>query len=285
MAVIIFTLSPFQGLATSWTTRLLPRPGYWELPLPFPVSLVYGYHLFIGLVMGFGFLLASPDAWKRVFLVSATGRGRRRFVFFAAVGAAPFLLLIPMGAATNPIPDGPLNAAAMWGGVLSSNALFVATSLGLVASFLSSFNGAILLSVHVGLLFRRLRKRLSTELPRFHWLMVTALLTVFCLFAALRSLENPYFLANLLLGPYAVVAGIVVGSGGAIDRLRDGSLVWVIVLGCVCWLLYFVSRLGIPTVPTTYQLNTVPTGALLFALTAITCWALTIGGRGRARRN
>lgn len=275
MGVVVLALTPTGagGLALS---RLIPRPGYWTLLGISNVPTVYAYQFLIGVVMGFGFIVASPDAWKRVFLVSAgRSKSRLRFAFFALVGAAPFMLLIPMAAATNPIPDGPLSAGAMWAGVLNSNAMFVATSLGLIASFLSSFNGALLLSVHFGLLNQRRQRIAAQEIARFHWLMTAALLTVFFLFYALRSFENPYILANLLLGPYALVAGTIVGIRTGKAPLPRGSLLWIFVAGGVGWLMYFTARIGFPEAPTTYQVNSVPAGALLFALTATICWSLT----------
>jgi hypothetical protein len=234
--------------------------------------------------MGFGFLAASPDAWKRVFLV--VGRAQKlhgRFMLFVIVGTLPFALLLPLAVTTPTLPDGPLQATAMFSGVLTHHVLFVAAALGLIASFLSSFNSAVLLSVHLGLVVRRLRSEVREELPRFHWLMVSVLLATFSLFAALVPFSNPYLLANILLGGYAIVAGIQVGTRGFTAALPEGSMLWVVVLGSTAWCLYVVARVDAFVLPTTEQLNTVPSGVGLFLATAGACYLLTRGGRPRAR--
>ncbi|HEX4952254.1 MAG TPA: hypothetical protein VF017_02510 [Thermoanaerobaculia bacterium] len=284
MAALAFTLALSDGTLAFTASGLVPRSSYWELPFAAGRYLLYLYHFALGLVMGFGFLLASPDAWKRVFLVSAAHRKQRtRFVIFAAIGAAPFLVLVPLAAWSVRIPDGQLRIDQMWSGTLASDTLFVVTSLALIASFLSAFNGAILASVHVGLVLRRRITEVPSELSRFHWLMVVTLLTVFFLFAAMRSMSNPYLLANILMGPYASVGGVLVGANGRVELLADRSLVWFLVVGSVGWFIYLVATVGIPSLPTTYQVNTVPGGVLLFIVSAVLCWVHTATGAHRAR--
>jgi Na+/proline symporter len=281
MALLTFSLALLQGSVSLSGSGLLPRPGYWDLPLNSPRPVLYLYHFILGLVMGLGFLLASPDAWKRVFLVSSANRQHeKRFTIFAAVGAAPFLVLIPIAAWSRRIPDGAISIDQMWSGVLASSTLFVATALGLVASFLSAFNGAVLSSVHVGLVARRRISKVPSELSRFNWLMVATLVTIFFLFAAMRSLGNPYLLANVLMGPYASVAGVLVAANGRLTRIPDGSMLWIITIGLAAWFIYVAGTLGMPTTPTTYQVNTVPGGVLLFAASAGVCKAnIAMGGR------
>ena len=266
--------------ATDWA-RLLPRPGYWVLPFSAGPAL-YLYHFILGITMGLGFLLASPDAWKRVFQVSKVGRkSRARFAVFLAVGIAPFLVLIPMGLAIPKVPDGEVSSRFVWAGLLASDSLFIAGALGLVASFLSAFNGALVVSVHLGLMARRRVSDVASEVPRFHWLMVTMVLTIFFLFAALRSADNPYVLANLLLGPYAILAGIKFGGGGSVNGVREGALLWLLVFMFTAWFAYFGTR-GVTRLPSTYQINTVPFGVGLFAASAVSCRLLSIRRTKRA---
>jgi hypothetical protein len=263
----------------AWSARLLPRPGYWEVPFVGSGRGVYVYHFVIAAVMGFGCLAASPDTWKRVFQVSKRkSRSKFRFLTFAGVGIAPYLVLFPFVIAIGPIPDGPLKQGLIFLPALSSNLLFVAAALGLVASFLSSFDGALLASVHVGLMLQRKKAKAERELSRFHWLMVAALFTVFFIFKALYHSGNVYLLANFLMGAYALIGGIHLGTRGAVARLPENSLLWIVVIGSAAWLIYFVQA-GPPEIPTTYQLNTVPSGVLLFLLTAATCQLLVLGGR------
>jgi hypothetical protein len=234
--------------------------------------------------MGLGFLAVSPDAWKRVFIVTKLRpEGRRRFFIFLTVGTVPFLVLLLLGIPTSPMPDGEVNAGQMFSAMLRGDTLFVAAALGLIGSFLSSFDSALLAAVQVGLILQRQNARTSFETPRFHWLMVTTLVTVFFLFSALNSFNNPYILANVLLGAYAVVAGVEIGTGGVLEYLPKNSLMWILVIGTVGWFVYFVGTVSLPRVPTTYQINTVPGGVLLCVATAIVCWFLSIGGRRSVR--
>jgi Na+/proline symporter len=281
MAVALGIVAFRLEIPAGWTARLAPRPGYWELPVLGGGWWLYAYHFFVGTVMGLGFLAASPDTWKRVFIVTKL-RGRTRFWIFLIVGVTPFLLLLLLGIPTAPIPNGAVNAGQMFSAMLTSELLFVAASLGLVASFLSSFDSALLAAVQVGLILQRKKAPVEFESARFHWLMVTGLLTICLLFAALIHIGNPYLLANLLLGAYAIVAGVEIGSVGLLEGLPENSVLWILVVGFVGWFLYFVSNMGLPSVATTYQINTVPGGVLLCLLVAFACQLLVLGGRRNA---
>lgn len=265
-------------------STLLPRPGYWTLPIAGAGLPLYLYHFVIATIMGGGFLAASPDAWKRVFVVSRKkGRPGLRFLTFVSVGVLPYLMLLPFAAVVGPVPDGPVNAGQMFAKLLNNNALFVAAVSGLVASFLSSFDSALLASVHLGVVLKRRKMPIKSEVTRFHWLMVTALVSIYFLFSGLTNFSNPYLLANLLLGAYSLIAGVQVGTRGDVSRLPKNSMLWIYVLGMVGWFLYFINRLGMPSVPVTYQINTVPGGVLLVIATACVCWLLISRGRKSVR--
>lgn len=263
----------------AWLDRLVPRPGYWSLPLMGNGKGIYFYHFAIATVMGFGCLAASPDTWKRVFQVTRRKKqSRARFLAFAVVGVAPYLILLPFVIAIGPIPDGPLRQGLVFLPSLSSNFVFVAAALGLVASFLSSFDGALLAAVHVGLMLHRKKTRVEREILRFHWLMVAALFTVFFIFKALYHYGNVYLLPNFLMGGYALIGGLQLGTRGAVARLPENGLLTIVVVGSAAWLIYFVQS-GLPDLPTTYQLNTVPAGVLMFVITALVSRLLTFGGK------
>ena len=282
---VVFGIFLFGGYslgdkpAAGFSAGLLPRPGYWKLPVGISGPPLYIYHFALATVMAGGLLAASPDAWKRVFMArKKAGSGGGRFLVFVIVGTLPFLMLLPFALAIGPIPDGTVSTGQIFSSLLNGDALFVVAALGLIASFLSSFDGALLGSVHLGLMLRRKKSEqqahpTQNEMSRFHWLMVAALLSVFLLFRSLVGFSNPYLLGNLLLGPYALIAGIQVGTRGNISLLRENSVLWVTVLGTLGWFFYFVS-IGVPKVPTTYQINTVPGGVLLFLVIALTCHTL-----------
>ena len=275
----LLVVKPHAGSNNSWW----PRPGYWDLPYigDTILPLKYCYHFIVGSVMGFGLLAAAPDAWKRVFVVTASKENDlRRFSTFVAVGISPFLVLLPIALVLPHIPDGPVDANFLFAGIPTQTTLFVAAPLGLIACFLSSFNSALLASVQVALIFQRKQRRVDTEFPRFHVMMACALLTVFFLFTALSSLGNPYLLANLLLGPYALIAGIQAGTKATPAQLPAKSLLWIVVVALLAWFVYLQSGHGFPIVPTTYQIDTVPAGVTLFLIVAVLCKVLS---KGRAQ--
>jgi len=285
MAVALSIYSVELGSPVAWTRGLWPRPGYWVPPVLGTLGGYwrYAYHFAIGVVMGFGLLAAAPDAWKRVFVVTTLRKKTFvRFATFVGVGIMPFLVLLPLAATMPAVPDGPVNAGQLFSNLLGNNFLFVAASLGLIASFLSSFDSALLASVHVGLMLQREQKPVEVETPRFHWLMVTAMFAIFLLFGGLASLSNPYLLANLLLGLYAIIAGIQTGTGAMPARLPENSVLWIVVVAFVGWFLYFVSVLSLPKVPTTYEVNTVPGGVLIFLTIVFVCKLLAKGGHRNA---
>jgi hypothetical protein len=258
-----------RGGWAGWHVPLTPRPGYWStsvIPGQSHGLLLYASHIGMAALMGLGFIVASPDVWKRVYLVSKTRQGsKRRFALFVSAGAAPFLLLVPMAGAVPHIPDGAIDANAMWARAATNEGLFVATALCLVASFLSAYNGALTLAVHLGVVAQRRMQPADNELSRFYWLMAAALCVIVCGFAALSSARNPYLLGNFLLGPYAVLAGIYLGGRGSIESFPRGAVLWIVTLGTIGWFVYFASH-GLPETPSTYQINTVPVAVLLACL-------------------
>lgn len=261
----------------TFTGTLLPRVGYWIPPLGsrWPIW-PYLYQFVVGMIMGFGFLVAAPDAWKRVFVV-ATLRGRtlRRFLIFVGVGFLPFLALLPVVLSMPAVPDGPIDMNGIVRQFPTGDILFAVGALGLLASFLSAFNSAMIASVQVGLILRRSQEAASDETARYHWLMLTVLLTAFFLFRLFLSYGNPYLLASILLGAYAIVAGMQAGSSARPGRLPDGSVLWLGVVAFVGWFMYLAGHDGLTRIPTTYQINSVPAGAGMFIVIFVVCRVLS----------
>lgn len=276
-----------RTIPAGWAGRLLPRPGYWELPLVGTGVGLYVYHFFIASVMGLGLLVASPDTWKRVFQVRRRGSSRRvRFLSFVGVGVMPYVVLLPFAITVSLLAGGgAARRSLVFAAPAPGNLLFVAAASGLIASFLSAFNSALLASVHLGLMLVRKKVGVRREMSRFYWLMSAALLAVFFLFRALPSLtSNAYLLGNFLLGAYALIAGVQIGARGAVSRLPEHSLLLLFSVGLAGWSVYFVSAGGLPEVPSLNMVNMVPPGVLLFFVTALLCQLLIIGGRKNARR-
>ena len=283
MALVTCAFLVIHHSPVAWSARLLPRPGYWTLPWITSEKVRYLYHFAVATVMGFGLMAASPDTWKRVFQVSKRKSGSgHRFLTFVGVGLAPYLVLLPFVLSVGPIPDGPLSQGLVVLPALASNLVFIAAALGLVASFLSSFDSALLASVHVGLMIQRKTAPVERELRRFYWLMVAALFTIFFIFLALYQFGNVYLLANFLMGAYALIGGLHLATRGAVSQLPSNSLLWLAVLSSAGWSIYFVLAAS-PNVPTTYQLNTVPIAVLLFVIVAVICQSLLLWGKWNAR--
>ena len=276
MAIAFATHLP-EVSAVAWKRQLFPRSGYWVLPNAADGLVLYTYHFFVGAMMGIAFLVASPDAWKRVFLVTRVKR-RKHFGFtvFILAGVAPFAALVPFAAATKPLPNGVVNGAQIMSGIFAGNILFVFATLGLIASFLSAFNSSLIVSVHVGLLLKRRDAPVSSEWTRFYWLLISAFIVMFALFGALGSSANPYLLGNVLIGAYALVAGVLIGSRASVSRVRQGSLPFVFIAGSVVWLSYFIYAVPTPEIPSTYEINTVPAGVLLGILALLVTTLLRI---------
>lgn len=234
--------------------------------------------------MGIGLLAAAPDAWKRVFIVTRFRKGTLpRFLAFIAVGIAPFVVLLPLAASASRIPDGIIDIGKMFSGLITHNLLFTSVALGLITSFLSAFDSAVLAAVHMGIMNLRRQRHTEIETIRFHWLMAATLLIIFLLFSGLTSYHNPYLLGNILLGPYAIIAAIQVGTRAMPSRLPRNTLLWIVLSAFAIWCVWFGSIVKRPEVPTTDEVNTVPVGVYIFLVVTTLCYILSIWRRNAAQ--
>jgi len=295
MAVVCSAVLLYHYSWAEWTTRLLPRPGFWEPPFLAPGPWLYPVHFGIAAVMGLGQMLASPDTWKRVFQVSKKRRRpSTRGVILVCVGTLPYLVLLPIAIAISINTEGPIRKGVTQARAVADNSVFAVTALGLVASFLSAFTSALLASVHIQLMLRR--KRVGDELEEagFYWRMVAALVTIGILFVGAlyafndpspNRFNNPWLLGNMLMGVYAAIAGVQAGTRGDISRLPKNSLPVIFALVISGWLLYFFNSPGFSKEPTIYSVNTVPMGVGFFFVTALLSRFFIFGGRKYARNH
>jgi Na+/proline symporter len=283
MALVFGISLLFSSSMTITNIIIWPRPGYWDFPVvgPSASAWTYVYHFMIGAIMGLGLFAAAPDAWKRVFVVTKFRKKPAvRFLIFVLVGTAPFLALLPLGLVIPPIPDGPIDSRLMFSKFPAGSLVSLSVTLGMIACFLSSYNSALTASVHVGLILQRKRREVKIEIVRFHWLMVIALVSVFCLFYFF-SFDNPYLLGNILLGPYAIIAAIQVGTRARPDDLPENSVLTLMISGFTAWFVYFVSVVGFPTGPTSLEVNTVPGGVAVFLTIVVICKTLVLFNKDR----
>jgi hypothetical protein len=278
-----------------WTSRLWPRPGFWELPLLGSGGVLYVYHFIIGIITALWVLLPSPDTWKRVFQVNRTERKPVvRALTLVGVGILPYLVLFPVAITLSLNVDRSVRRSFTLPPALSDNRIFVAAALGLIASFLSSFNSAMLASVHLSLMLQRStdREKIDSEELRFHVLMMVVLVFICLLFGAgVRLFSNPQWIGftnpwvwgNMLTGAGAAITGVQIGTSGNISRLPKFCLQWILALAAVGWFIYFLNSPGFSPLPTIDCMNTVPAAVLVCLVTALLSKLSIMGGRIYAR--
>jgi hypothetical protein len=293
MAVVCSAVLLYHYSWAEWTTRLQPRPGFWEPPFLAPGPWLYPAHFVIAAVMGLGQVLASPDTWKRVFQVSKKRRRPiTRVVILVCVGTLPYLVLLPIAIAISLNTNGPIRKGVAQARAVANNSVFAVAALGLVASFLSAFTSALLASVHVQLMLRRKRVGDKLEEAGFYWRMVAALVAIGVLFVgslyifnneSLFGFNNAWLFGNILMGAYAAIAGVQAGTRGDISRLPKNSLLLIFGLVMSGWLLYFFNSPGFTKEPKIESVNTVPIGVGFFFFTALLSRLFIFGGRKYAR--
>jgi hypothetical protein len=303
MALVLSLILVVYQSQVGWATpQLGPRPTFWEVPFRIPGRpFLYAYHFAIAAIMGAGCLLASPDTWKRVYQVrkDRIRKGRdtllARALTFAGVGILPYLVLLPFAIADGVkfksianCHNAQVQVASSFTlpGALSNNWFFLIVSVGLIACFLSSFNGAFLASVHVALVWSRKALRDRQRLPeeaRFYQIMMAVLIVISLAFfagiyllstPARNDFNNPWLLGNLLMGGYAIIAGIQIGTFGQVSRLPNYVLVSILLVAPICWAIWFDRMGGFYKSPTVCSVNTVPAGVGLCLAIAIFCWFL-----------
>jgi len=276
-----------RHFSVDWIGKLWSQPGFWELPILGASRWLAVYHFLVAMVMGLGFMLASPDTWKRVFQVLKRGKGPRlRALSLVGAGALPYLVLLPFAITISFRPNERVKPGFMASTSLSGNWIFTAAALGLISSFLSSFDSAMLAGAHVQLITYRRQRRVKSERLRFYWIMVAVLFVIWLLFESGIRFGNPWLLGNFLMGAYAAIAGIQVGTRGNLSRLPPYSMFVIIFVSMLFWLMYFGSKLEALKTPTIYSVNTVPMGVVVFLGAAfLSVIAIFLGGLKRVRRN
>lgn len=273
MTVILSGIVLLKLSSISEINVLLPRIGYWNFPVvwKFGSESIYIYHFFIGAIMGLAFMLSSPDTWKRVFIVTQNSRkSSYDFLIFVIVGMLPFIMLIPFIISLPNIHDGPIHVKDILSMFPVNNMFRAVLILGLISCFLSSFDSALLAAVHIMLLETRRMYRGTNEVTTYYILMGSALLFILIAVSCFISfVNNPYMLANFLLGVFALVAGLLAGAAGKFEQLPRKFLISTLGMVLIIWTAYFLQSMSEQSSPTTYQVNTIPFGVTLACVTAI----------------
>jgi hypothetical protein len=216
---------------------------------------------------------------------------------FLAVGLLPYVVLLPVAIAAagkvkvKPCCPDPLlfRGFKLPDNVPFNKALFAMFAIPLIASFLSSFNGSFLASVHVALIWARKVKRSGKtrihslpEEARFYQIMMTTLLAISLLVFGILYLsnqfefKNPWMIGSLLMGGYALVAGFLIGTGGKVARLPRYLLSVGFLFGSILWVRYFVSSPAYCKCPTLMSIQTVPVGVGFCLAVALLCWVIIL---------
>ena len=305
-AVSIYLVVHYSQLG--WPSLPTPMPGFWEIPFVKSRPALYVWQFMIAMVMGLGLLLASPDTWKRIYQVNKdqnTGKHpvRKRVLTFLAVGFLPYLVLLPVAfGASGKVevkrccPDPSAFKGFRFPDTGYNKGIFVAFGLTLIASFLSSFNGSVLASVHVALIWARKVVKKNTsgaqtssmpEEARFYQFMMFGMIAIsLLLFAGVYAssqyeFKNPWVIGNILMGGYAVIAGLLIGTGGDISRLPKHFSGGFLLLGWIVWLRYFASSPGSCKCPTLLSIQTVRIGVALCLAIAFLSGVITLYQRRR----
>jgi len=254
--------SQLQSLAS----RLLPATlPYWEFPAVTPTAR-YGLHIVLGAVMGFSFLTASPDCWKRGFLVTRQP-GRRPFLALVGASVLPFLVTIPLVLYSKPPARGPAMLLDAFPGLAANRVLLLVAVLGFIASALSALNGSLLLAAHMVL--AGIKAHRETTLADFQWVFALCLLVFSSVFFLLVSLGNSYALGVLLIPSYAATAGLGFGTRGWRRLPATGVVLGLLILMQGAWLLYFCSDPARFATSSTEPVATIPVALMAFFIFAL----------------
>lgn len=225
------------------------------------------FNLTVSFSMGLAFVVSGPDTWKRVSLVLRTNRRGPVLRLLLAAGIPLGLLFLIL----TTVDVGALEQIArlefLADALGSTHQFFVViVLLGLISAFLSSFDSALIASTHTLLMSGFLNKKAEiSERDSFYrniGLLFLLLITLF--YILLEHLQNPYLVANILLGSYAILAGILVGTAGLRRHLNVFYLLTLLILGTTIWWTYvFVALPDISKMPSIRQIETIPLGMIL----------------------
>ena len=223
----------------------------------------------IAFAMGFGFIISSPDTWKRVF-VSVKFRGKRTFYTLIIAGCIPFILLLPLGF----IEVANITEIVHFKFVIEYlnriNPIYnIFIMLGILSCFLSSFDSAMISSVHPLLLIKDSYRNNSSKkmvLIRYYWgSLFVALILIFLAFESIS--KNSYLIGSIMLGPYAVIVGIMIGSNGLKRRFSKEFLIWTSAITLLFWNMYlFLTYPSLLEGPLLEQIESIPIGVLVLLI-------------------
>jgi hypothetical protein len=286
IAVMCLALLAYMGTTVTTSTFVASlnlrlqahHPGHWFADSIPTIFLQRCFDLAIGFLLGITFILSSPDAWKRVFIVSRQHHGKRSVALLAAAGALPFVLITPVVLAARPSVYGDLDPMFLMRDLSVNRMVFAFSILGMIACFLSAFNSAIISATHLTVLVARTRVAAQDELIRYRYIIALNFAVIIALFIATIGLGNPYALGNLLIAPYGIAGALIAGTRGATVPAPSRFIAWVWALGLLAWTLCLIPHAHILAFATTKQANTIPSA---MAISFLAFCAVVIATRAR----
>lgn len=215
-------------------------------------------------VMGFMWVIGSPDTWKRVHVI-VHSHAARSLVPLMIAGAIPFMLITPLVFLAGSIKTEEiaglrfLGEMVSAGGSVTSNMLL----LGIVASFMSSFDSFLTGAVHLLVVSRRFFSiEARDQKAEFYRSTALVFILINAAFAVVPRgmFSNPYLLANILLGNFAVAVGVLIGTGFFKRAIKLSTFVTLSTTVLAAWTSYVCSRPGLITTPSIEHLHTIPAG-------------------------
>ena len=256
---------------------------YWSAGVTRPGAIEAVLDFATGFAAGCTFLLASPDTWKRVYIVSRPRRGRRRsMILLAAAAALPFLAVTPLILSLPPLPFGPINPQVFVSRLARTPLLLDAALLGVIASFLSAFDSALISAMHLNLLSRRSADPIFEEASRFRNLGGLQFLFIAVLFLVAIGFGNPALMATILMGTYAIAGGLILGTRGGTRSLPYGAVPSIIIVAFTAWFALILPDRAHFDVARSSDINFVPASATEFLATTAVALLLARSTRPEA---
>jgi hypothetical protein len=274
LAHVILSRTPAE-FARAASQHLRHDSPYWRL-FPTHSAVVQGIVDFvIAFPMGLAFLLASPDTWKRVFIVTRPGKRRRSFAMLIVAAALPFLLITPVVLMLPPIGSSAADPMTIRGVLTERPVILSILVLGVFSCFLSAFNSALISAVQLALVARRSRSATDDELDRFHVRVGFAFMAAVFAYIAALSIPNPAFVATVLMGVYAIAGALILATRGGRREPRNGTVMIVGAAGVALWMAKLLPDPGYRTMVRAGDIQLVPIGVLLFVVVAVVVFALS----------
>jgi len=240
-----------------------------------PAIVSHSLNFIVSLLMAVCFILGTPDTWKRIYITSQR-RKHNSILGLVLAGNLPFLLILPLALFGNGITDSEFLQFRFVFEQIETQSAFIQmlVLLGFISCFLSSFDSSLLNSAHTLSLAKITSQKGKTNcsgLQEYHRNIGAIFLCLNVLFTAypVMGVNNPYLLANILLGNFAVIGGVLVASKFFSLTVNHNDFVAITLIGIAFWTVFTISQPDILQMPSRIQIETIPCGIALFLIVII----------------